>query len=254
MSWVSRREAVLPFILSESVFEFILTFFFFLFLFSNYKRQKWKRSLSHHKCFWFLFKWHFEVSLFQGEWNRSHSMYMLMLCTNKPCCVFFHLPFGPQQPNKCNQLFTQVLLTITNDESQRFPLTCGSRWEPIIQGSLPFWFQALLLSSPGHSDSNPLQNCLSLASCVNRKGENWSVSFPRTGKAVTTNNLFIYKQILGNVMSMNQGRGEFRLSQEDKARHDLAGGRPGWVMCTRDYCCLKGISAGCEIYVDLLPS
>lgn len=252
MSWVSRREAVLPFILSESVFEFILTFFFFfLFLFSNYKRQKWKRSLSHHKCFWFLFKWHFEVSLFQGEWNRSHSMYILMLCTNKPCCVFFHLPFGPQQPNKCNQLFTQVLLTITNDESQRFPLTCGSRWEPIIQGSLPFWFQALLLSSPGHSDSNPLQNCLSLASCVNRKGEN---SFPRTGKAVTTNNLFIYKQILGNVMSMNQGRGEFRLSQEDKARHDLAGGRPGWVMCTRDYCCLKGISAGCEIYVDLLPS
>lgn len=165
---------------------------------------------------------------------------------------FFPPPFGPQQPNECSQLFSQVLLTITNDE--RFPLTWGSWWEPSIQESLPFWFQALLLSSPGHSGSNPLQNCLSLASHVNGKGENWSVSFPRTEKTVTTNNLFIYKQILGNVMSTKQGRGEFRLSQGDKARRDLAVGRPGWVMCTRDYCCLRDISESWEIYVDLLPS
>ena len=44
---------------------------------------------------------------------------------------------------------------------------------------------------------------------------------------VIINNLLIYKQILGNVTVMNQERGEFRLSQEDKARHALAAGGPG---------------------------
>lgn len=44
---------------------------------------------------------------------------------------------------------------------------------------------------------------------------------------VILNNLLIYEQIVENVTSMTQERGEFRLSQEDKAGHALAVGGPG---------------------------